>query len=184
MKEKVIFIPGFTGSKSDTLLLKSILKDQEVVYFDYETMLNESISTLAKKLDRFIKKNDYTKVTLIGMSTGGIIASYCLKFIDRSRTKKLVTICSPFQGSYLARMFFRKKKGLADLRPGSDLLTSLKGAKTKGVRTLNIYSYFDFMVPGNSAKGEAPAHTLFFLHPFIQFYPPILFKIRRFLSND
>jgi hypothetical protein len=51
------------------------------------------------------------------------------------------------------------------------------------VKIKNIYSKIDFIVPGSSGKGTNPKHTYFFVHPLVQFWPPIIKEIKEFLEE-
>jgi len=182
--KKVLFIPGFTGGKRDIYVIKRKLKNFELIYFPYDTWLNKKIEIYAKELKRFIDgfklKNE--KISLIGVSAGEIIAEYYLKFLDNKKVDKIITICTPFGGSWLATYFFRRKKGLRQLAKNSSLLKKLRKRKLKGVKEENIWSKLDFLVPGSSGKGDHPEHTWFFIHIIIHWWPPIANKIKKFLE--
>ncbi len=182
--KKVIFICGMSGGKRDMFLIKKILKEFKIIYFPYDVWLNETIKQTAKKLKKFIDKlNSKNKVSIISVSAGGIILEYYLKFLDNKKVDKVITICSPFKGTWLAKVFFRSHKGVQELREGSNLLKKIRNKKLKKIKELNFWCYFDPIVPGKSAKGGHPKHTLFFLHWITQFWPPIIYKIREFLCD-
>ena len=180
--KKVIFISGFLGGKTDILLFKPLLKDFELIYFKYNTSLKQDIETISKQLKNFInkklKKNE--KVSIIAISAGGIIADYYLKFLDSSKIDKLVTICSPFKGTYTAKAFFGKLKGLKQIENNSLFLKELNKKKTT-VKRKSIWCKFDPIVPGESAKGKNPKHTYFLLHPIVMFWPPVILEVKKFL---
>ena len=91
MKQKIIFLPGFTGGKRDAWIMKPMLRNKFDFYiFDYKTGLKEDLRIIAKQLQKFIdnlklKKDE--KIIIIGLSVGGIIASYYLKFLDDTKIK-------------------------------------------------------------------------------------------------
>lgn len=182
--KKVIFVPGFMGGKKDSIPFKIILKDFEVIPFNYDTLLRKNIENISKDLKKFIdnlnlKKGE--KVSIIGFSAGGIIADYYLKFLDSTKVDKFVSLCSPFKGSYLVKFFSKKLKELQQLDTNSDFLKKLNKNKLK-VKMKSIWCKFDFIVPGESAKRENPKHTYFFIHLIVHLWPPVLFEIRRFLE--
>ena len=184
--KKVIFIAGMSGGKRDMLLVKKILKGFEVLYFPYNTKLTENLEEYAKQLKNFInklelKKNE--KVSIVSYSAGGIIASYYIKFLEKKRVDKIITVCSPFNGTWLWRLSSEKKKGVQQVRKNSDLLKKIASGKIKPVKELNFWCWFDPLVLGTSGKASNPKHTIFFLHWIIQFWPPIICKIRKFLND-
>jgi hypothetical protein len=186
--KKVIFVPGFYGGKYQIWLIKIILKNFELIYFQYNTTLKESIEKIAKQLKNFInnlKLNKEEKVDIIGLSAGGIIIDYYLKFIDNKKINKFISICSPFKGTYLANIYslFLKSKGLQQLKSNSIFLKELFKKRLNNIKVENIWCLFDLIVPGTSAKGINPKHTYFFLHWFIQYWPPVIFEIKRFLNE-
>lgn len=181
--KKVIFLPGFTGGKRDMWLTKKMLKNFEVLYFNYDTGLNKKIEDIAKKLDYFVKKNvKGEKASIVGLSAGGVIATHYLKFINNKKIDKLVTICSPLKGTWLTHLFSAKRKGLQEISLNSNFLEKLNSKKLN-VKSMSIYSYLDYLVPGNSGKTANSLHTLFFLHPIIQYNPYIINKVKKFLEK-
>ncbi len=183
--EKVIFIPGFTGGKRDMVLFKAFLSNYNVIYFDYDTGLNDKIEDIAKSLKRFIDKLKLKteKVNIVGVSAGGIIADYYLKYIDNKKVKSFVSICSPFGGTYLTYLFSKKRKGLMQLTPKCGFLKRLSSKKLRHIRKESIWCYLDPLVPGTSGKSENPKHTLFFLHWIIQWWPVLIFEAKSFLDK-
>ncbi len=178
------------GGKRDMFLIKKILKDFDVIYFKYDSTLMQSIENLAKKLKNFVdglklKKNE--KVGIIGVSAGGVVADYYLKFFGGwKKTSKFVSICSPLHGTYLSLfefLFFGKRIGLKQIGRKSDLIKKLESVKLKKVKQLNFWSYLDPLVPGKSGKGENSKHTWFFIHLIVHFWPPLVYKIKKFMEN-
>jgi hypothetical protein len=184
--KKIIFIPGFSGGKRDMYILKKVFKEFDILYFPYDTKLTENLEEYAIQLKNFVnelKLKKGEKVSIISFSAGGIIASYYTKFLDKSKVDKIVTVCSPFKGSYLANLFWKKRKGLQQIKLKSKFLGKLSKKELVGVKTKNFWCYLDFIVQGSSGRGTNPEHTLFFIHPFIQWWPPISYKIRKFLLS-
>ena len=184
MNKKIIFIGGFFGTKFDHLLFKKILSDYELIIFQYDTRLLESIEVLSRKLKSFIdllklRKNE--KIIIIGLSAGGIVAEYYLKKLDSSKCDKFVSIYSPFKGSFLSYLFPKKFKGLMDLKPNTELLKKLQSLKLKNIKILSFWCFFDPIVAGMSGKYINSKHCFFFIHSFIQFWPFLIYRIKRFL---
>jgi len=185
--KKIVFISGMGGGKRDMFMMKHVLKDFDIKYFNYDTKYTETVEQSANKLKKFIgeleiKQNE--KISIIGLSGGGIIADYYLKFIDDRKVDKVVTICSPFKGSWLHLIFSKKRKGLQEIQKESNLIKKLNAKKLEDTKSLNFWCWFDPLVPGTSAKGTKPKHTLFFIHWIIQFWLPLIYKTKRFLDKD
>ncbi len=181
--KKVIFIYGFEGYKNQSKTAKSIFNN--LICFEYNSKLKQPLEEITKELDDFInlkiKKDE--KVNLIGVSAGGIIASYYTKFINPKKVSKLATICSPFKGSYLTIFYSKKRKGLKELSYGSDFLKKLNSKKLGKNKIINFYSFFDILVPFNSGRGENPVYTWNFFHFAIQNDKKILRKIKGFFEE-
>lgn len=186
-KQKVILISGFTGGRRDLWMFKKVLKDFEIIYFNYNTELYQPIEEIANELWKFIDKLKLLKnekVSLIGISAGGNIAEYYVKFLDKQKVNKIATICSPIKGSYLPKFFSKKREGLVQLQSGSSFIKKLNKKKSP-VRELNIWCYLDPLVPGKCGKGESEnsIQTLMFFHWAVGFYPPIIKKVSDFLEG-
>jgi triacylglycerol esterase/lipase EstA (alpha/beta hydrolase family) len=182
--KKIVFIPGLLGGPRDLWVIRPMFKNFEIIPFYYNTTLKEPVEKIAKQLDKFInnlnlKKGE--KISIIGLSAGGVIADYYLKYINNKRVDKFVSICSPFKGSYLAHL--TKIANHKNYRLNSKFLTELSKKKLKNVKVKNIWCFFDYLVPGTSGKGTNPQHTYFFFHPFIEYWPPIILDIKKFLER-
>lgn len=112
--KKVIFIYGLAGSNKDSETAKKVLDNYDLICFEYNSDLKQSIEEIAEDLDDFIisKSKKEEKVNLIGVSAGGIIAVYYTKFVSQKKVDKLATICSPFKGSYVPIFYSKERKGL------------------------------------------------------------------------
>jgi hypothetical protein len=183
--KKIIYIPGFGWHKFDYLLIKLFLHNFKVCFFSYKRKLGqEKIENLAKQLNNFIKSlklKKSEKVSIIAHSMGGLIAEYYLKFIDNKKVDKLITLCSPFKGTPWA--FLLDKKGIKEMKPNSCFLKKLNNKKLKNVKEESIYSEEDFIVPHKSGRHLKSKLTLFFIHPLITFWPPVILEARRFLGK-
>ena len=182
--KKVIFIYGFTGCEKQARVARNIFSNYEFLVFNYNSWLKQSIKEISKELEIFIngatKKNE--KVFLIGISAGGIIASYYSKLINPKKILAIATVFSPLTGTYLPKFYPRKLRGLQELRKGSKLLKCIKNSKAK-VKEINFYSLLDPLVPGNAGRGKNPVHTWNFFHFTVQNDKSILNQIKRFFSQ-
>lgn len=180
---KTIFLYGFTGSKKDSETSRKFIDD--IICFEYDSSLKQPLEEIAFELDKFIKHNTKKseKINLIGVSAGGIIANYYTKFINLSKVNKIATICSPFGGTYVSYFYLNRRKGIADLLYGSKFLKKLNSKKLPKNKVINFYSHLDFVVPGNSGKGDNPVHTWDFLHFRIQKDKRIFKKIKAFFEE-
>ena len=183
--EKITFIYGFTGSKKDSKIAKRILSDYDVICFEYDSKLKQSIEQISLKLDDFINSNinKKEKINLIGISAGGIIASYYAKFVSPKKVNKLATICSPFKGTYVPYFYSKKRKGLKELAYNSTLLKKISSKKLDKNKAINFYSYFDILVLGKSGKGDNPVCIWNFFHFTIQNDENIYKKIKKFFEK-
>lgn len=183
--KKVIFIYGFTGSKKDSETAKKVLDNYNLICFEYNSGLKQPLEEIAEELGDFIisKTKKDEKVNLIGVSAGGIIASYYAKFVSPYKVDKLATICSPFKGTYIPIFYSKKREGLKELFYSSEFLKKFNSRKMNKTKTINFYSYLDVLVPGNSGKGENPHYTWDFFHFTIHNNKRILNNIKEFFSD-
>ncbi len=183
--QKVIFVGGFFGTRFDHILIKKILKEYNLILFKYDTRLYDSVEDIANNLKTFIDKlklDKKEKIYLIGLSAGGIICDYYLKILDNTKVSKFVTVYAPFNGSPLSYLFSKKFKGLQNLKNGSKLINKLKKVKLKNIKIKSFWCFFDPIVLGKSGKYVNAEHCLFFIHSFIQFWPRLVNKIKKFLD--
>lgn len=183
--KKVVFIYGLSGSKRDSNAAKRILNDYNLICFEYNSNLKQPLEEIAEELNDFIisKTHKDEKVNLIGVSAGGIIASYYSKFVSPKKVDKLATICSPFKGSYVPIFYSKERRGLKELFYNSEFLKKLNSRKMNKTKIINFYSYLDILVPGSSGKAENPYHTWDFFHFTIHNNKSILNNIKEFFSH-
>lgn len=182
--KKVIFLCGMDGSKKDMSTLKKILKNYEILYFPYDTSLRNSFEELAQEFDSFIKnlKLKKEKVYALGFSAGGIVLDYYLKFYKNNKIEKAAIVCSPIKGTYIAKFFPKEIKGVHQVYYNSNFIKKLNSKKIQNTKIISFWSFFDPMMPGLSSKYENSNHTFFCLHWFVQFWPPIFKKIKKFFD--
>jgi pimeloyl-ACP methyl ester carboxylesterase len=160
MKKTIIFIHGVLGNSREYQPLINFLKKNgnfSFYGFNYEERYgNISITELAKKFDVFIKNLNKKNITIIGLSQGGIIASYWLEFLGGNKfCGKCVTICSPFYGTYLA--YIIKSPGARELNPKSTFLKKLREKiKKSKVDYYGVWNPLDLAIlPGFNATMNA-----------------------------
>lgn len=112
-KPYIITVHGIGGScYPHNLLLKKLkLYGYDGSAFSYLSC--STLSTVASKLDEYIEKKvlDNEKVILIGHSAGGRI----VLLSKNPKVMGIITIASPIQGSYLAKVFSFMKFYIGDM---------------------------------------------------------------------
>lgn len=83
-------------------------KTHDVIFFSYDWRM--PTQTAASELEEFINENDYTHVTFVCHSMGGIVAAQYLSANDENfaKTERLVTLGTPYGGSARALMTLQK----------------------------------------------------------------------------
>ena len=104
-------------------------------------------------------------IDLLGFSMGGVIARSWLQLLGgHRRCRRFISVGSPQQGTVTARPWpSRWFRGLADLRPGSPLLSRLDSdlAPLRQLECHSFYSALDLVVlPGWGAVLPVGARTL------------------------
>jgi pimeloyl-ACP methyl ester carboxylesterase len=114
--------------------------------------LDSYIPCLMGALQKLEQVTGREPVTLIGHSSGGLVARALLRRIEPRRIRQLITLATPHHGTNLARCITGRQA--AQLRPGSPWLRALNAAQdgALSVPTLCIYSLDDNIVaPSESA---------------------------------
>ena len=124
------------------------------------------INDLAEKLAQYVATtfNSNESFYLIGFSMGGIVSRCYLQHPDhRKRVLALITVASPHQGTLWANLAWKPLfgKGIAEMRPGSDLLTQLDAQKfSQAIPQYAFWSPFDLVVfPGSAAIWRQAKNT-------------------------
>ena len=172
MKQKILFIHGFGGSNTEHRSLRELVSQYDCVSYSYDEKFGSiSLDMLAKRVAEKFKKESFLAV--VGISQGGIIATVAVEKYHL-QTNHIITLCSPFRGSYLAYGFLGV--GVKELRPQSALLREIRTYLKQTTHSYYaIYNPFDLMVfPGTFAKNPvalkqekvyAIAHPFTFSHP-------------------
>lgn len=185
--KKVVFIPGFLEKRKASSLIKYLLrKNFKIINFFYDTSGKTKIEISANKLKKFIdkipvKKNE--KISIVAFSVGGLVASYYSKFIDNNKIDKLITIFTPFKGTFWANKFFFNRDAIKQMCPNSNFLKKLNKKKFTKIKQKSFWDKDDFVVGGNSAKYGYSSRINFFLHPFAVYWPPLIKKVKKELER-
>lgn len=152
----ILFVHGLYGFLHEQDRIKIFLQKHDHVTsfeFNYREKLGQmALEVIAKRCGEIIRKNNIDLV--IGLSMGGVIAAHGLEHA-KTNCKKCVTICAPWNGSKMARLFnFNYFKGIGELEPTSKFLKDLrKKAKNSDINYYVAYNPLDLMVfPGSNAK--------------------------------
>lgn len=153
-KPVILFIHGFAGLGFELAPLIKIAKKSgaRVYSFSYKEKYGQvSIKEVSLKLKEFIKSKKTAPDLIVGMSQGGIIASYYAEFLAKDKPKYCYCICSPFKGTRLAHISSRK--GILDLRPNNNFLKRLRSKiKRSKTKYFGVWNPLDLIVlPSTSA---------------------------------
>lgn len=107
--------------------------------------LKKSVEILRK----FVLSKKFKNVILVCHSKGGIIAKLFLDSrLGGARVKKIVSIATPYQGTYLGVLGF---SNINELIPGSDYIKEINDFKRKNKKILSLYAKCDNHVIPNSS---------------------------------
>lgn len=113
--------------------------------------MNEDFSVTAEKISRFIKKENLTNFTLVGISAGAIA---CLYYLNHHKgwdmTKIFISVAGPLHGAWMAYLIFFTKKGRS-LLPKSKFLQDLLIMKIPENKMVTMSATVDELVPLNSS---------------------------------
>ena len=123
----VVLVHGFLGNRSCFLPLQSYLRlhgIKNIVTYQYRS--RGSIEGAAIGLKTFLKRSAQGgKVSLVAHSMGGLVAQCYIQMLGGvRRTRQLITIGTPFSGTYNA--YWMPTRMGDQLRPNSDFLQKLQ----------------------------------------------------------
>jgi pimeloyl-ACP methyl ester carboxylesterase len=154
----VLLIHGFSCNAAVWTPLRRRLDAADigpVTALDLEPLgadLDSYLPSLMRALQMLEHVTRREPVTLIGHSSGGLVARALLLRIEPRRIRQLITLATPHHGTELARCATGRQA--MQLRPGSSWLRALNAAQDGAlpVPTLCIYSLDDNLVtPADSA---------------------------------
>lgn len=164
-KIPVFLVYGFFASRKTLTVLGHLLERRgfEVITFNLGGMFGvfstkgipETAIAIERKLSRYVEKHGIEKLHIIAHSKGGLVAFWWLLRLGGSKyCKKLITLGTPFDGTYWTWLSFLTPLGVFmpdmwQMRPGSGFLETLKNLKIpEDVFIYNIYSDQDSIATG------------------------------------
>lgn len=153
---------------------------------------------LSDTVDKVIEKTGATKVHLVGLSQGGIIALYYLKLVDEvGLVASLIAAGSPFRGTWapiaglLATPWLGViSRGVWQVMPNSQLLAELEAAPfPEGVMVRTIAVEGDLISPPDRCTLDGVPHTIvsgvpFISHQWLVFSQPVADAIAEALEGQ
>jgi pimeloyl-ACP methyl ester carboxylesterase len=164
-KIPVFLVYGFFSSRKTLTILGHLLERRgyEVITFNLGGLFGvfstkgipESAEAINNKLNRYLKQHNIKKLNIIAHSKGGLVAFWwLLKLNGDQYCKKLITLGTPFAGTYLTWLGILSPLGMVmvdmwQMRPGSSFLAELKTMVIpKDLHIYNIYSDSDSIARG------------------------------------
>jgi len=127
--------------------------------------LVEAAEIAERELVRLAAGEGFEFADVVGHGSGGLVATYLLKRIDRGRhVRNVVTLGTPHRGAHFSRLGGAAppvvSRALEQSRPGSPLVEELKWLPTPGgCRVVSIAGTADRLVPEASAElTSLPGH--------------------------
>ncbi|MBP6218807.1 MAG: alpha/beta fold hydrolase [Oligoflexales bacterium] len=170
-KTPVLLLYGFFSSRRTLTYLELYLesKGYEVLNFNLGGLFGvfstnsilEAAENVDVKLKRLLEIHQIKKIHIVAHSKGGLVAFWWLiKHQGQRHCDKLITLGTPFHGSYLSWLAILTPFGLLfrdvwDMRPGSTFLQQLQVVHLpRKLRLYNFYSKKDFV-----SRGEEGVYT-------------------------
>lgn len=101
----------------------------------------------ARLVQDLLAERDLSDVVLVAHSKGGLIGKLAM-MADEGRIASMVTVCTPFHGSSLARLL--PTRSVRPLAPEHPSLAGLGGPDPVNARITSLYGRFDEHVPEGS----------------------------------
>lgn len=159
----VVLIQGFLGTSAVLGPLARFLtrKGRNVFLIDLGYINIQDIRQSAEKIhfeierimDQYAKKEGFSRVDIVAHSMGGLIALYYTRKLGGHRlVRKLVTLGTPFQGTYSAfvgiAMFGSFSKGVWQMLPRSKFLKELQNTPSNlSTKIYSIAAQYDTISP-------------------------------------
>ena len=164
-KIPVLLIYGFFSTRRSITILERVLtyRGYEVFSFNLGGVLGvfftkgiiETAKFIDEKLQVFFKRRDTRDIYIVAHSKGGLVALWwLLKLGGHKYCKKVITMGTPFHGTFIAWLLLLTPIGLIwrdlwQMRPGSNFLKVLHTTPIPdNVRIYNLYSNKDNYVFG------------------------------------
>ena len=170
----VLLVPGYGGSERSlgplAVALRTGGRDVTVVSLPGSAQgdLGEQAQALGSAVDAALTRTGADSVDLVGYSAGGVVARlWVVEDGGAARTRRLVTLGSPHQGTQLAQLGTLLAgtcpTACQQLAPGSPVLARLAGeAVPAGVVAVSLWSSSDDVVipPESSVVTGVPSPSL------------------------
>lgn len=150
--------------------------------------IEEHAITLKKRIDQILQETASQSIILIGHSMGGLVSSYtALGFVPKQAIRAIITIGTPFHGSYAAYLALGKNG--RQMRYGSPFTTKLcKDLETSAIPIYQIATLTDeLIIPARSAFLNTPQerqHTIPNVgHAAMLFSPRVVSQVLVWLSS-
>lgn len=168
-KIPILLLYGYFSSRRALTVMERLLtmKGYEVFSFNlggllgvfFTESIDETADYLDAKLRRYFSKHpDVDKIRVVAHSKGGMVAmQWLLKFGGHRYCDKIITLGTPFAGSWLAWLAVITPMGFIfrdvwQMRIGSDLLKSFRTQKLPSdLHIYNFYSKRDWVAHGEGA---------------------------------
>ncbi len=152
-KTPIILVHGWmTGNVLYVPFKKYLEKKGFQVFMPSFGLQMEDLHVYPKQLARYIEKNEIKNPVIVGISTGGLVSiEYAQKIDEWKSIKKLVTIATPFKGSYAAYLSVLSKS-VKQLRPKSAYMQYIDNSvEAHPEKVINIVAKSDQLVYRNSS---------------------------------
>lgn len=186
-KIPVFLVYGFFSSRKTLTVLGHQLEQRgyEVITFNLGGLFGvfstkgipETAESINGKLYRYITQHKIEKLNIIAHSKGGLVAFWWLLQLNGHRhCNKLITLGTPFSGTYLTWLSFLTPVGffmpdMWQMRPGSSFLEGLTNMIIpKNLNIYNIFSANDYIAQGErgilKSKSYKQVHPIAMHHVF------------------
>jgi len=114
-----------------------------------------------QEIERLARTPGFAYVDVVGHSLGGLVATYCLKALDRGRlVRKVITLGTPHRGTPIALLgaflFGAVSRAIWQMIPGSALLRELARRPVPvGSEIVALGSDTDRLVPARSSRPQS-----------------------------
>jgi triacylglycerol lipase len=179
----ILLIPGFRDRPRTLRYLARELRKRGAAPHSVSPQPSSGhigLDAMAAQLARYIDET-FTPgrpLVLFGFSMGGLICRYYIQRLGgAARTRRLVTLATPHQGTYMAYLY-RRRPACIQMRPGSAFLTDLNQdfQELQGIEITSIWTPADLtIVPATSAclpriqsrRVTSPMHGLLLFDPWV-----------------
>lgn len=151
-KGDIVIVPGWHESWHAFLFLANNLNDNGYKIHVIENFITTNkCAELAKLVADKVTQIDSTNIILLAHSKGGIVAKYALDnhSIIKNNVYKIITIASPFKGTYTGYLSFHN---IDELLPDSNIITQLI-PEVSNSKVFNFYPKWDnHIIPNKNLR--------------------------------